>query len=75
MALSEEQKAQLAIMTSPTSTREEKIAATQLYTDMVNMERAAADPEEFMGGMGEVTEAVVEKKSNIPRRAECTNYK
>lgn len=49
-------------MTSPTSTREEKIAATQLYTDMVNMERAAADPEEFMGGMGEVTEAVVEKK-------------
>lgn len=62
-------------MTSPTSTREEKIAATQLYTDMVNMERAAADPEEFMGGMGEVTEAVVEKKSNIPRRAECTNYK
>ena len=30
---------------------------------MVNMERAAADPEEFMGGMGEVTEEkVVEKK-------------
>ena len=77
MALSEEQKAQLAIMTSPTASREEKIAATQLYNDMVNMERAAADPEEFMGGMGEVVteEKVVEEKviSLAEQNAEIIN--
>jgi len=59
--LSKEQEKQMAIMTSTTSTREEKLAATKLYTDMIKMESVAVDPENFMGEM-DVPEETEEPK-------------
>lgn len=54
----------MAIMTSTTSTREEKLAATKLYTDMIKMESVAVDPENFMGEM-DVPEKTTEKEEVV----------
>jgi len=68
--LSEEQKAQLAIMISKTATKEEKYAANQLFTDMAKVqtygeEYTMADPTDFMGGVGgEVAEVPVAEVVN-----------
>jgi len=62
--LSKEQEKQMAIMTSTTSTREEKLAATKLYTDMIKMESVAVDPENFMGEM-DVPEKTTENEEVV----------
>jgi len=62
--LSKEQQKQMDIMTSTTSTREEKLAATKLYTDMIKMESVAVDPENFMGEM-DVPEKTTEKEEVV----------
>ena len=62
--LSKAQEKQMAIMTSTTSTREEKLAATKLYTDMIKMESVAVDPENFMGEM-DVPEKTTEKEEVV----------
>lgn len=62
--LSKEQEKQMAIMTSTTSTREEKLAATKLYTDMIKMESVAVDPEDFMGEM-DVPEKTTENEEVV----------
>ena len=54
----------MAIMTSTTSTREEKLAATKLYTDMIKMESVAVDPENFMGEM-DVPEKTTENEEVV----------
>ena len=51
-------------MTSTTSTREEKLAATKLYTDMIKMESVAVDPENFMGEM-DVPEKTTENEEVV----------
>ena len=61
--LSKEQEKQMDIMTSTTSTREEKLAATKLYTDMIKMESVAVDPENFMGEM-DVPEKTTENEED-----------
>ena len=53
LSISKEQEKQMDIIEGypATTTREEWLAATKLYNDMLKMESVAVDPENFMGEM------------------------